>query len=114
MAAQLTACAVWQPSTVPAPQLIQEAEPSRVRVTRTDGVQVVLSDPTQLGDSLVEASSDPDRSAVALSDIRSVEVRRISAARTGAFVLLSGVVVLAVVTIVVCVRVANSSEPCGG
>jgi hypothetical protein len=53
--------------------MIEEEQPSTVRVTLTDGTEVTLRGPLIRNDSI---------GGVALSDISTVEVRRISIAKT--------------------------------
>ena len=58
--------------------MIAEEQPSRVRVTLTDGTQVTLDDPTIQNDSI---------GGVALSDVRLIEVRSFSTGKTVALVI---------------------------
>jgi hypothetical protein len=59
-----------------------------VRVTRTDLAVLELTNPQIAGDSIVGAvGSPPARAAVALADVRRLEERRTSAARTGGLTL---------------------------
>ena len=49
----LNACYSWRTATISPAQLIAEQEPSIVRVTLTDGMQLTLRDPSIRNDSLV-------------------------------------------------------------
>lgn len=60
--------------------VVAEERPSAVRVTLTDGAVVVLEEPASRGDSL--AAGDGSHAGVAVADIRLVEVRRFSVARS--------------------------------
>jgi hypothetical protein len=87
-ACALSGCAyVW---SAPHPQVqgAVEARPEQVRVTRTDGLRLVVGHPTIRGDSLlgeikVEGSEDlPSSGAIALADVRSVSTRDVSIGMT--------------------------------
>ena len=84
----LGGCQTWQPTSAAPSNVISEEAPSHVRVTRTDGQVVTLKSPIFRNDSLVAAPDDPFSAptGVARSDIRSMEVRRLSKGRTAAFV----------------------------
>lgn len=75
----LAACAVWAPHHLPATRLAAAPAVRTVRVTQVDGTRRVLRRPALVGDSLVGRGG-----AVALRDVRRVEVRRVSAWRTAA------------------------------
>ncbi len=83
----LTACHSWQPTTVSPQQLIPEEQPSPVRFTLTNGETVTIKDPTMRNDSIVGVT-DADGAlrtsavGVALRDVRSLEVRHFSVAKT--------------------------------
>ena len=49
---QLGACMSWKTQEAAPPQLVNEEQPSRIRVTLRDGTQVVLTEPTISGDTL--------------------------------------------------------------
>ena len=74
------ACQTWQASAAPPLTLVAEERPSALRVTRTDGAVVVLEQPISRGDSLTSGVGSD--TGVALADIRLVEVRRFSVARS--------------------------------
>lgn len=56
---------------MPAPQVVAEKQPSRIRVTRLDSTHVVLSNPSVTGDTLV-GERNGTRRAIPLSDVSSV------------------------------------------
>jgi hypothetical protein len=76
----LTGCTTWRPE----PDLgrVPTDEPrGRVRITREDGTQLVLTEAVVHADSLVGFEEIPGfedsvRESVALSDVRTIEVRR--------------------------------------
>ena len=86
---QLVACMRWEPTPVAPRTLIEQDRPSKVRVIRADGGEVEVQDPIIRSDSIVttepcEVVVSPDGAvgcaappvAVALSDVRSVEMPR--------------------------------------
>jgi hypothetical protein len=80
-------CHSWQRRPLPAdaPPAVSRGRP--VRVVRADQSTLELARPAIVGDSLVgEAGTPPVRTAVALRDIRRLDERRVSAARTGGLV----------------------------
>ena len=83
----LTACHSWRPTTVSPQQLIPEEQPSPVRFTLTNGETVTIKDPTMRNDSIVGVT-DADGAlrtsavGVALRDVRLLEVRHFSVAKT--------------------------------
>jgi hypothetical protein len=83
-------CATWRREGLAAAphELVPRAEGRALRVTRADGSVLVVPAPHAVaGDSLV-GGAGPHRVAVALADVRAVEVRRFDAARTGRAVVL--------------------------
>ena len=89
----LAGCQTWQQVETDPATLVTTDRPDRVRVTRTDGVQLVLQAPEVRAGALV-ATTAPG--AVLLENIRLLEVRAVSVARTVAF-LLPGAVLVAVI-----------------
>lgn len=116
-AALLPACVTWKTDNVAPVQTLNEPSPRRLRVTLTDGSQVVLTSPRIKNDSLVgnapavkrqvNFSSGTDvpgrpagRMAIALPLVASTEAQRTHVGRsiatgTGVGVLIFGVVVMA-------------------
>ena len=107
------ACVGWKTQRV-SPDQVLAKNPNQVRVRLGNGTRIVVVRPTIIGDSLIGSApdSDPKRAAprrvVPLSDIQSVEVRRVNAGRTG--LLVAGVGVTALVVI----AAATWDGPMGG
>ena len=75
----LTACHSWQPTTVSPQRLISEERPSSVRVTLTNGRQLTLVNTSIRNDSIVHGDG---RAYVPVSDVSTIEVRRLSVWKT--------------------------------
>lgn len=89
MVLSLNACYVWQPAVLDSTHQFLNGT---ARLTSTDGGVVVLRGPRVVGDSIVgTATRTVTPVAVARSDVRRVEVRRLSRGRTAA----AGAVVMA-------------------
>jgi hypothetical protein len=94
-------CRSWQDWDGPAATAMAD-RPDRIRVTHTDGRRFTLVTPVLQGDSLVGSAligplkAPGGRSAIALADIRNVELHRISGGKT-VFAVGGGVAVLLVV-----------------
>ena len=93
----LSGCQGWRAQTSPMPGA-QLSNPARV--TRTDGSVVVVRDATVSRDS-VAGTGEAGRVAIPLSEVRSIEARRMDGGRTalltvGILAGLLGLVVLAV------------------
>lgn len=96
-ALSLSACTSWRPQTAPAPEVVAAHGEGAVRIVRHDQSVLVLRHPQVVGDSIVgEAGDPPRRVSVATADVQRVEVRKVSAARTGGL----SVGVLILVTVV--------------
>jgi hypothetical protein len=89
----LGGCVTWRPTTVSPRQVIEEEQPSRIRVTHMSGEITVVSDPGVVNDSIVflqepcpagvvAVEGRPCGPVVALADVRTLEVRQVSATRT--------------------------------
>ena len=85
LAVFLAGCTAWRPTTIAPPQVVEEEEPSRVRVTRWSGERVTMSNPQVRADSIIG-----DEAGVALANVREMEVRRPSIARSLLLVLVAG------------------------
>jgi hypothetical protein len=84
VALALAACTTWRPQTAPAPEVIAAHGNASVRIVRRDQSTIELRHPQVVGDSIVgEAGDPPRRVAVATADVERVDVRKVSAARTG-------------------------------
>jgi hypothetical protein len=87
---QILACTSWKTPAVSPQELVAGETPKAVRVTRSDGSQVVVIRPRVTGDNLTGQrpgrtdASHPAQEVVVvpLSDIRSVAVRRGDTGRT--------------------------------
>jgi hypothetical protein len=107
----LPACTGWHTQSAAPEQVMTTKHPAQVRITRQDGSRVVLLQPVIEGDSVTGrdagASGGPDslkpRIAVALAEVRTVELQQTDAAKT---VLLVGAAGLLIVVII-----AAASEP---
>ena len=89
----LTGCYSWQPVTVSPRQFIEEEQPGQIRILQADGTRMELRDPSIETDSLAARVSSRLRTGnvrIALSDIDSVEARRISTPLTTLVVVLTG------------------------
>ena len=99
---QAAACMSWKTQPV-SPDQVVARKPDQVRVTLASGGRIVVVRPTIVGDSLIAAPAGSDstrsaeRLAVALSDVRSVEVQRVNAGKTA--LLIGGVGLTALVVI---------------
>ena len=71
-----TACTEWRVITQPSPaEYVRSAKPGAIRVTRIDSTKVVLQAPEVIGDSVVGGGEQPTRSAVLVTDIKTLEAR---------------------------------------
>jgi hypothetical protein len=110
-----TACSVWKTSAVSPQEVVARETPKSVRVTRSDGRQVVLVRPLVAGDSLrgerpdqSDANHPQQQSAVPLSDIRKMDVRRVDAGRTALLIAGLGLTAAAATMVIV---LASIDEP---
>lgn len=90
---QLAACVAWQPVSVSPEALFRESRPDRVRVTRTDGMQMVLEAPEIRAGALVATASP---GAVLVNDVRELEVEKVDWVRTVALALPAPIILLVV------------------
>jgi len=95
LAMHVAGCVYWQPATVPPQRLIEDEQPSQVRVTTLDGARLVFRSPEIRSDSLAGGGTRPTQLAVPISQIGSLEVQRFSAGRTVGLIFLIGVTALA-------------------
>ena len=100
---QAGACMSWKTQPV-SPEQVVAQKPDQVRVTLASGSRILVVQPTIAGDSLIgvppvgsDSALSAQRLAVALSDVRSVEVQRVNAGKTA--LLIGGVGVTALVVI---------------
>jgi hypothetical protein len=95
---QGAACQAWHAEAGAPPAVLATYQPTKLRVTRTDGRQVVLQHPAVRGDTLVGIAHNQNEQQevrIALTDVRQVATRGFSAGRTVAL----GVGVLGVAAI---------------
>jgi hypothetical protein len=79
----LNGCHSWQTQDVAPAGYIQSQHPGKIRLTLQDATQLTLKSPAVMGDSIVGAvGGDSALQAVAASDVRSLEVRRVSAGKS--------------------------------
>jgi hypothetical protein len=92
----LPGCVTYWPQTPPAPGTATTI-PGRVRVTRTDASSVMLVGVRVQGDTLRGTSADARQQevAIALRDVKRVEVRKQNTGATVALVLVSAAVAFA-------------------
>jgi hypothetical protein len=78
----LPACTSWHVGTPTPAQFVDREHPQAVRVTRADGGTIELKSPVVRGDSLVGTAGRDSTVSLALSDVRSVAVKRTSTGKT--------------------------------
>jgi hypothetical protein len=101
----LAACRTWQPITFSPRQLVEEAQPERLRVLQADGTQMDISNPRVERDSITavvrgrrllpagsagvgsRSVSYEDTVRIALANVTGVSTRQLSIGRTLALVL---------------------------
>jgi hypothetical protein len=90
MGGQLSGCTSWRLETVSPADIIAREEPSEIRVQYADRHHEVLYEPEVRGDSLLgrpQRNARRPARAVALTDVKGVATRRVSAGRTTALAL---------------------------
>ena len=98
----LVACTSWKTQEASPQQVLADDQPDKVRVTLTDGSQVVLEEPAVSGDTL-SGLDDSTPVHIPLADVADVEVRKTDIIPTVALVVLGlGVVFVGVAAIVLC------------
>ncbi len=113
LAAYLPACTVYRQSEAPLAPATASAKPvERIRITTLEDTRIQIWSPRVVGDSLLGFTKvgerDDTRIAVALSDIRSTEVRKVSPALTVGAAVLGAAVVLGAFTYVSAVFLCDS------
>ena len=82
----LAGCYAWQPVTVSPRQFIEEERPEHIRIIQSDGTRTGFINPRVAGDSVVvilsRYQSSGEMVIIALTDITSIEVRRINSGAT--------------------------------
>lgn len=79
---QGAACHAWHTEDVAPEVVLATQQPTKLRVTRTDGGQLVLHGPLLRGDTLVGIGEQQQEVRIALPDVRHVATRGFSAGRT--------------------------------
>lgn len=77
-------CGAWVPESPNRPELVAKGEEGPVRIVRRDGSSIVLVAPIVADDSLVGSTQvePPQRIAIAVSDIQSVDKPKFSFDKT--------------------------------
>ena len=117
----LAGCSSWYVQEVSPQQLLTEEQPGKIRVTLTDGSQVVLQQPRVSGDTLMGRVAGKGRTpsgemfvseqmSIPLSDVADVAIQRTDAGKTTAFILGTVVVVGGAVVLVGYLIVCGSGD----
>jgi hypothetical protein len=113
-ATYVCACTHWQVQSVSPQQVLETRKPQKIRVTRTDRTEVVLSQPTIVSDTLYGISAGSPRGTnqplgegIALADVSRVAIRRVDPVRTTALVVGSAVVVAGAIVAIAVSSVAS-------
>ncbi|HMA40644.1 MAG TPA: hypothetical protein VKP10_11230 [Gemmatimonadales bacterium] len=99
----LPACTAWHLTSAPPQEVIAAKQPVKVRIVRQDRSRVELSQPKVEADSIVgtnwdvKPGSPPSRAAIALADVRTVEVRETDTGRIIALVVGVGSIIALIV-----------------
>ena len=101
--AVLTGCRTWQPITVAPGPVIAETRPDGVRIVRTDGTRIDISQPQVRADSIVGFDGF-DPVGAPFSEVSSVEVPRWSVPRTTALIVAQASLVLHLFALIVQVQ----------
>jgi len=82
----LSGCTSWKPTTVAPAEVIQDEQPSQVRVTRTDGTRLTILRPSVRNDSIAAPERvcsgnfgcyEVTNGVLPLGDVALLEVRRL-------------------------------------
>jgi len=102
MTGQLGGCTGWRLESLSPAEVVEQQQPGEIRVQQSDGRREVLFQPAVRGDNLLGRrdwnSKRPDR-ALALTDVREVATRHVSAGRTAGLVLGIGAIVGVIVAL---------------
>ena len=108
----LAGCSSWYVQEVTPQQLVTEGQPKKIRVTLTDGSQVVLEQPRVSGDTLMGKFAPKgvapsaqvfvrgEQVSIPLSDVTDVAIQRTDAAKTTKLIVWTVLVVGAAVVVV--------------
>ena len=107
-----TACQAWHTERIAPESLLAAREPAELRITTTDGSQIVVGQPVLRGDTLVGTRHHQDQQQevrVPLTDVRAVATRGFSAGRTLGLTLGLATVAVGTVVIVFLINCPGSS-----
>src|SRR5688572_31783564 len=81
------ACQAWKSDQRPLPEVVQEQRDGKVALSTNNVGRIVVSNPTIEGDSIVGVrtavtGAASSRTAIPISEVRSVETRQLSVLRT--------------------------------
>jgi hypothetical protein len=113
----LAGCTHWAGQDLPADRLLQAKHPDRIRVARVAGERTVMIAPRVAGDSLlgmIENDGSRTRGAIALADIRQVEIRRVNVVATAALAAGAGVTAAVIAAAAAGGGTSNGSGSGGG
>ncbi|MGE0157935.1 MAG: hypothetical protein AB7T31_00910 [Gemmatimonadales bacterium] len=99
----LAGCRTWQTAEGAPGPAIAAARPDAVRLVRSDGTRLSVSEPTLRSDSIVGFDGF-DLVGAPLADVRSVELQRWSVPRTAGFLVAQASLVLHVFALIVQVQ----------
>ncbi len=110
----LAGCSSWHVQEVSPQQLITEEQPGKIRVTLTDGSQVVLEQPRVSGDTLmgrvagkgVTPSGEmfvSEQMSIPLSNVTDVAIQKTDPGKTFSAVVVVGAAVFLAAYLIVCV-----------
>ncbi len=102
----LLACSSWKTVEVSPVQVISEEQPSKVRLTLTDGSTVVLEQPVVSGDTLTGVG-EGEQVTIPVSDVTHVAVRKTSAGKTIALGVLAGGVIVGALYLVALANISS-------
>ena len=89
----LPACSTWRTQPVAPQELLETQHPRSIRVTQTDGSQLILEEPEIQGDTLYGRAWEPvggraaERTSMALAHVEQVSIRKTDGTKTGLLVL---------------------------
>ena len=89
----LVACTAWKTQEASPQQVLADEQPDKMRVTLSDGSQVVLEEPVISGDTLTGVA-EGQQTSIPLDDVADVEVRKAQTLLTVGVVVLGTAAVL--------------------
>ena len=101
------ACTHWEVQSVSPQQVLETRHPEKIRVTRTDRTELVLSQPRIESDTLYGVSGGSSRGGgqgtaegIPLADVSRVAISRVDPAATAGLVVGSGAVVFGIIVVI--------------